>query len=142
MKKRRILVVDDEMDMRIFLSTLLETNGFHPIVAEDGPDGLRKAKEERPELIILDVMMPRVAGTEIYQQLKSDAELKDIPVIVLSAISEKTFFHSQNMLSTYMGHPLPPPEAYIEKPPEAEDLIQCTNNILCGQGMDPMTRKE
>lgn len=130
MKKKRILVVDDELDMRVFLSTLLETSGYRPIVAEDGADGLDKAKKVKPELIILDVMMPKMAGTEIYQQLKTDDELKDIPVIVLSAISEKTFFHSQNMLSTYLGRNIPPPEAYIEKPPEAEDILQRTNELL------------
>jgi CheY-like chemotaxis protein len=130
MSKRKILVVDDELDTRIFISTLLETSGYKPIVAMDGLDGLKKAREIRPELIILDVMMPREGGVEMYRQLKADETLRTIPVIMLSGIAKKTFFHSQNLLNLYENHIVPEPEAYIEKPPEPEELLQWTRNLL------------
>jgi CheY-like chemotaxis protein len=108
----------------------METSGYNPIVAGDGEEGLQLARKTRPRLIILDIMMPREGGIQMYRELKTDAELKDIPVIMVSAIARKTFFHSQNMLGAYMGSALPEPEAYIEKPPEPEELYELTSNIL------------
>ena len=130
MGKEHVLIVDDELDMRTYLSTLMETSGYKPIVAGDGREGLQLARERRPKLIILDIMMPREGGIQMYRELKTDANLKDIPVIVVSAIAKKTFFHSQNLLGSYMGIPLPEPEAYIEKPPEPEELYAMTRKIL------------
>ncbi|MBW1789947.1 MAG: response regulator [Deltaproteobacteria bacterium] len=130
MGKQTVLIVDDELDMRTYLSTLMETRGYKPIVAQDGLEGLQLARETKPRLIILDVMMPKEGGIQMYRELKTDAELKDIPVIMVSAIAKKTFFHSQNMLGSYMGSTLPEPEAYIEKPPEPEELYELTRNIL------------
>ena len=129
----KVLIVDDELDMRTFLSTLLETNGYTPIVAMDGLEGLQKAKEVKPELIILDVMMPKESGIRMYQQLKTDNELKHIPVIMLSAIAKKTFYHSTGLLNVYLGQNLPEPEAYIEKPPEPEELFQLVKTLLSSQ---------
>jgi len=124
MKKKTILVVDDEMDMRTFITTLLETSGYRPIVATNGEEGIRKAREHKPAVIILDVMMPKEGGVQMYRELKTDEQLKGIPVIMLSAIAKKTFFHSQKMLNTYRGQMVPEPEAYIEKPPETEQLLK------------------
>ena len=123
MKKKKVLVVDDELDMRTFITTLLETSGYRPIVATNGEEGIAKAREHKPAVIILDVMMPREGGVQMYRELKTDEELKGIPVIMLSAIAKKTFFHSQKLLNTYRGQAVPEPEAYIEKPPETEQLL-------------------
>ena len=132
-------MVGDELDMRTFVCTLLGTCGYQSLEASDGEEGIRKAREIKPELIILDVMLPKEEGIHMYRELKIDEELKHIPVIMLSAISRKTFFYSQNILNTYMGQPLPEPEAYIEKPPESEELIQLTENLLGSskQGNNP-----
>jgi len=134
MKKHRILVVDDELDMRTFLSTLLETSGYKPLVAADGQEGLKKAKEAKPHLIILDVMMPKEGGVQLYRELRTDESLKHIPVIMLSGIAKKTFFHSQNVLNAHMGRSVPEPEAYIEKPPEPEELLELAQRILGAKG--------
>jgi len=130
MKKKRILIVDDELDMRTFLSTLLETTGYKPVVASDGLEGIRKARQIKPDLIVLDVMMPKEAGIQMYRDLRVDSELKDIPVIMLSGIAKKTFFHSQNVLDAYTGQSVREPDAYIEKPPEAEELLQSVRGLL------------
>jgi len=127
---KRVLVVDDELDIRTFIMTLLETEGFKPLTAEDGIKGLEVAREKKPALIILDVMMPRESGITMYREIKSDPVLKDIPVIMLSALAKKTFFHSQKVLNDYKGEKIPEPEAYIEKPPEPEELLAAINNLL------------
>ncbi len=127
---KRVLVVDDELDIRIYISTLLETNGYRPLQAEDGTLGLEIARRERPSLIILDVMMPRESGITLYRELKNDPELRDIPVIMLSALSKKTFLHSQKMLDEYRDEKIPEPAAYIEKPPEPDELLAAVQNNL------------
>jgi CheY-like chemotaxis protein len=131
MENRKILVVDDESDMQIYLSTVVETMGFEPIVAGDGPQALKKARASRPALVILDVMMPKIEdGLETYQQLREDEGLGRIPIIMLSAIAKKTFFHSIRLLKPLSGKQLPEPEAYMEKPPDAGELNHLITSLL------------
>lgn len=127
---KKVLVVDDELDIRVFMTTLLETSGYKPIVAEDGQQGLEAARKHKPALIIMDIMMPKESGIYMYRELKNDPELKDKPVIIVSALSKKTFFHSQKILDEYEGGQVPEPTAYIEKPPEADELLETVRQIL------------
>jgi CheY-like chemotaxis protein len=127
--KKKVLVVDDEMDIRIFISTLVETNGYKPIVAKDGEEGLKLVKEHKPDLVILDVMMPKESGLKLYREIRTDDNTKHIPIIMVSAVSKKTFFHSHRELDRYHGATIPEPEAYIEKPPESEELIACISKL-------------
>ncbi|MBW2194528.1 MAG: response regulator [Deltaproteobacteria bacterium] len=132
--EQKVLVVDDELHMRNFMTTLLETSGFEPLAAEDGVKGLELAQTHKPILVIMDVMMPRESGIEMYRKLRDDPELKDIPVIVVSAVAKKTFFHSQTVLNQYRGERIPEPAAYIEKPPEPEELLEVIHSTLGGEG--------
>lgn len=127
---KKVLVVDDELDMRIFVSTLLETSGYKPLTAVDGKEGMVVARREKPSVVILDVMMPSESGIGMYRELKTDPELKDIPVIMLSALSKKTFYHSQKVLDEYKGETVPEPSAYIEKPPEPDELLEAVQACL------------
>ena len=130
MQKKKVLIVEDELDMRIFISTLLETSGYQPIITRDGNEGLLKAKDDCPDLIILDVMMPGEGGVHMYRQLKTDQSLCEIPVIMLSAVAQKTFAHYLNMVNARLKDPIPDPDAYIEKPPEAEELIKMAAALI------------
>lgn len=127
---KRVLVVDDELDVRTFVTTLLETSGYKPLAAVDGEEGLEIARKRKPTLVILDVMMPKDSGINMYRELKTDPELKHIPVIMLTAMAKKTFFHSQRVLDEYKGETIPEPEGYIEKPPEPEELLEAIQNVL------------
>lgn len=126
----KVLVVDDELDMRLFLTTLLETNGFKPLAAENGITGLEMARKKTPALVILDVMMPQESGINMYREMKRDPELGKVPVIVLSAVAQKTFLHSQRVLNEYQGETIPEPDGYIEKPPEPEELLALVGKLL------------
>ena len=130
MKKKTVLIVEDELDMRIFISTLLETSGYEPVMTRDGNEGMLKARDVTPDLIILDVMMPGEGGVQMYRQLKTDETLREIPVIMLSAVTQKTFAHYLNMVNARLKDPIPGPDAYIEKPPEAEHLLKMTNALI------------
>lgn len=127
---KKILVVDDEQDIRVFLTTLLETSGYKPISAQDGQEGLDVARNRKPALIIMDIMMPRESGIFLYRELKKDPELNKIPVVIVSALSKKTFAHSQKVLDEYEGGEVPQPSAYIEKPPEADEILQIIQGLL------------
>lgn len=127
---QRILVVDDEMDLRTFISTLLESNGYRVTVAENGEQGMQKVREKRPALITLDVMMPKESGIKMYRDIKTDPELKDIPVLIISGLARKTFLHSQKVLDKFKNQTVPQPEGYIEKPPEPEELMGEVRRIL------------
>jgi len=129
-KKRKILFVEDEMNMRFFLKTLLETNGFSPVMARNGKEGIELARKKHPEMILLDVMMPEQGGSLMYINLKKEKELRGIPVIILSGIAKRTFFHYLDMLNVNTKQKIPYPEAYIQKPPEPEHLLCQIQNVL------------
>ena len=132
MKEKNVLVVEDDLHMRIFISTVLETNGYNAIATKDGKEGIQKAKEAPPDLIILDVMMPEEGGISMYRQLKSDDNLKRIPVIMLSGVESETFSHSLKMMNLALQDPLPDPEAFVEKPPKSENLLSIIERLLEG----------
>jgi two-component system phosphate regulon response regulator PhoB len=133
MKKPKVLIVDDEIDMRIFISTLFATGGYKPVTTRDGGSGLQKAREILPDIIILDVMMPGEGGVAMYQGLKTETSLKHIPVIMLSAVARKTFNHYLKMLDIQTGGTLPGPDAYMEKPPDARELLDLADRLV-GRG--------
>jgi CheY-like chemotaxis protein len=120
---KRILVVDDEMDLRTFISTLLESNGYKVSVAENGEQGMAKFREKKPALVTLDVMMPKESGIKMYRDIKTQEEYKDIPVLIISGLARKTFLHSQRVLDRFKNQEVPDPDGYIEKPPEPEELL-------------------
>jgi len=131
--RKRILVVDDDPDARIFLSNLLEANHFQSICAETGAEGLAKARVARPALIILDAMLPRKEAIQVYRRIKSDDALKHIPVIMLSVLNRKTLFLYEKLpgpqIGPQTGPDVPEPEAYLESPPEAEDLLALVRSL-------------
>lgn len=126
----KILVVDDEMDMRIYYTTLLKSAGYQPIATRDGVEGYQLARELFPHAIVLDIMMPGDGGVKMYTALKRDPELDKTPVIMASAVSEKSFQHYLAMLAARIGQPIQAPSAYLEKPIEPEILLSTLSKIL------------
>ena len=127
---KKVLVVDDDPDVRLFSVTVLEEHGYTPIEADDGVEGLKMIKAEKPDLVILDILMPRQSGIRLYRELKADKALKDIHIIVLSGIAKKTFLRSQKALTEFGGAEVPEPEVYLEKPVEAEDLANTIKQVI------------
>ena len=127
---KKVLVVDDDPDVRLFSVTVLEENGYAPLEAANGEEGLKMIKQEKPALIILDVLMPRQSGIRLYRELKTDRSFKDIPIIILSGIAKKTFLRSQKALTEFGGKEVPEPKVYLEKPVEPDVLAEEINKIL------------
>ena len=128
-----ILIVDDAMDMRVFISALFKTNGFATVACRDGSAGIAKAREIHPDLIVLDVMMPGTGGALMYKELKTDRRLQAIPVIMLSAVGRQSFRHYLKMLNVKLENPLPDPECYLEKPPDAGQLLDTARQLMAAR---------
>ena len=111
-----VLAVDDEAQTRDFVSTVLEENGYTPILAENGEEALEIVRQNKPDLVILDIMMPKQSGIKMYRELKSTESLRDIPVIIYSGIPRRTFLRAQAALTETSGESVPDPDAYLEKP--------------------------
>ena len=126
---KKALVVDDNPDVRRFSVKILEENGYTPLEAEDGESGLRMIKAEKPDLVILDVLMPRMSGVRLYRKLKTFKSLRKVNVIVLAEIAKKTFLRSQKALTEFGGAEVPEPEIYLEKPVEPEELAEAIKKI-------------
>ena len=89
MAGKKVLLVDDEVDFIDVVRVRLEANNFEVIVAYDGEAALEKVKEDKPDIIILDVMMPKINGFEVCRMLKFDDNYKAIPIIILSALGQQ-----------------------------------------------------
>ncbi len=127
---KKVLIVDDDPDVRLFNATVVEESGYIPVEAENGEEGLKMVKEEAPDLVILDVLMPRQSGIRLYRELKTDKSLKNVKVIMLSGVAKRTFMRSQKALTEFGGEKVPDPEIYIEKPVEPEDLAAAIEKML------------
>jgi CheY-like chemotaxis protein len=127
---KKVLNVEDDPDIRTFVTTVLEEHDYTPIMAKDGEEGMKKVKEEKPDLIILDILMPKESGIKMYHELKKDPSLNAIPVVMLSGVSKRTFLRSQAALTEFGDETVPEPEAYLEKPVEAEDLAEILKKVL------------
>ncbi len=122
--KKTILTVDDEPDFRMYLSTFFEDNGFSTIVAEDGVQALATVKENRPDLITLDITMPEKSGVKFYREMKESDEFSSIPIIIITGIAKdfQKFISSRKQV--------PPPEGYFAKPPELDELLEAVNKLI------------
>ena len=127
---KKVLIVDDDPDVRLFNTTVVEENGYTPLEASNGEEGLEKIQQSKPDLVILDVLMPKQSGIRLYRELKTNQAFQDVRVIILSGIAKKTFLRSQRALTEFGDASVPEPEVYLEKPVEPEELAEEINKIL------------
>ena len=125
-KKPRILLVDDDPDFVDATRTVLESKSYEVIVAKNGDEGLKKAREEDPDLILLDIIMPVEDGFTAAEQLKKDPQLSNIPVIMLTSFSSKG---QTTGIPRGRGLSLET-EDYIEKPVSPEELLARVQQYL------------
>jgi DNA-binding response OmpR family regulator len=123
---KKVLLVDDDVDFCEATALLLESKAYEVILAHDGKEGLEKVQEEKPDLVILDVMMPEMNGYDVCVVLKADPELKKLPVILLTAVDQAIF------RTTYTRHMGLMTEAddYIAKPVDPEELVKRVEGLL------------
>ena len=120
--KKKVLIVDDEQDIVESLKFVLEVAGFECHCAYNGEDGLNMAKEIFPDLIILDVMMPKINGFKISRLLKYDNKYKDIPILMVTARSQQ----DDKLIGEETGV-----DEYITKPFELDEIVKKVEGYLC-----------
>jgi len=124
-KQAKILLVDDDPDLVEATSIVLRTK-YEVITATEGDEGIRKAKEEKPDLIILDVIMPVKDGFTAAEQLKKDPQLSEIPIIMLTSYAERK---GETNIPASKGMMLEA-EDYIEKPVKPDELLKRVEELL------------
>ena len=131
---KKILIVDDDPDIVLFLSTVLKDNGYHTIEAANGQEGLEMVRTEHPDLILLDLMMPKKSGISLLSDLKNDPDCKKIPVIMVTGVSGET---GHDLASFFKGsstgnqdNKAMIPEGYLEKPVDPEILLGMVKKLL------------
>lgn len=125
MDRKKILMVDDEEDILKVLRFRLEANDYEVLTASDGQEGLNKARSEKPDLVILDLMLPKLDGYKVCRMLKFDEACKSIPIIIFTAKAQR----KDEELGMEMGA-----DAYISKPFEPEILLAKIKELLSKQG--------
>ncbi|MBN1991774.1 MAG: response regulator [Anaerolineae bacterium] len=120
--KKRILYIEDEKEMIELTRIVLEREGFEMLGAVGGAEGLQAIKREKPDLILLDLMMPDVDGWEVYRQVKADKELANIPVIIITARTQS--------IDKVLGLKVAKVADYITKPFGPADLVESIHRVL------------
>lgn len=124
----RILIIDDDQDIVESMRTVLESKGYQVIFSFSGEDGLKKAKQEKPDLVILDIMMETSdKGFDVAREIKKQKEYEDIPIIMLTAIKEKMGFDFQKEAGDKTWLPV---DDYAEKPLRPKELISKIEKLL------------
>ena len=147
---KKVLVVDDDKNAVKFMSVMLEENGYEPIVAYDGREGLQKIGENDVDLIVLDVMMPKKTGFVLFKELKRKDEYKDIPILMLTAVAaslteldaqeEDTFERPYDSLRESLRKTIAEmresgdvrPEMFVDKPVDPDGFLKKVRELIGG----------
>jgi CheY-like chemotaxis protein len=114
---KKVLVVDDEADVRKFLTAVLHKHGYETLTAENGTQALKIAKEEEPDLVILDLAMPHETGTGFYRKFSRSKEYEDTPIIVVSGLAGRDLAVKK-------------PVAVFDKPIDPDEFIEAVKKAL------------
>ncbi len=128
--KKTILIVDDEPDIVSYLEMILQDNGFDTASAGNGNEALDAVRQNRPDLVTLDITMPEASGTRFYKELRTDPDLSSIPVIIVTAVTGlggdkhayEKFISNRRLV--------PAPEGYFPKPIEREAFVAAVKELL------------
>ena len=121
-ERRKVVCIEDEPEMIDLIRLILSRKGFELIGAVGGREGLETVRRVKPDLVLLDLMMPDMDGWEVYQQMKADEELKDIPVIVVTAKAQS--------IDKVLGLHIAKVDDYITKPFGPQELLESVYRIL------------
>ena len=145
---KKVLVVDDDVSTVKFLTTALTENGYEALKAYNGREGLEMIQSENPDLVLLDVMMPKKTGFTLFQQLHQDEKYKDLPVIMLTGVAEVLEDLEQESEDTHnrpydslrealrdkikqlKGEGMLKPDMFIDKPVDPEVVIAKVKEII------------
>lgn len=120
--RKKVVCIEDELEMIELVKLILGRNKFDVIGAVGGEEGLRKILEIKPDLVLLDLMMPEMDGWEVYQKMKASEEMRDIPVIVVTAKAQS--------IDRVLGLHIARVNDYITKPFGPQELLESVDRVL------------
>ena len=121
---KKILIIDDENDMRVYLGTLFRKADYEVEVAVNGEEGLEIAKSIQPDLITLDVLMPKKSGVKAYRELRTHDETSSIPIIILTGLAQQEDFFGDELGA------ISKPNAIVEKPIDRDEFLKLAKEIM------------
>jgi CheY-like chemotaxis protein len=127
MMKKKILIVDDEPEQIEFAAMIMQENGYIPISAADGKEGMKKVHTEKPDLILLDILMPEKGGLGMYRDLKQNEKTRNIPVVIVTGVARGGDFQERMIRQ---DENLPLPDGYVEKPMNPDAVSKLVNDLL------------
>jgi CheY-like chemotaxis protein len=148
MMSKQVLVVDDDPNTVKYLTVVLSEHGYDPVSAQNGAEGLERVRQSKPDLIVLDVMMPKKSGLVLFKQLKKDQELNDIPILMVTGVSaiiedledhkEETFEKPYDSLREALKKAihamrqdgLVKPEMFVDKPIDPDSFIAKVQDLI------------
>ena len=127
---KKIMLIDDEPDIRIYLMTALEDSGYETCTIEENEPFQKAVLAKEPDLIVLDIMMPQRSGISMYKELRRTAALKNIPIALISGLSEAKDFMEEGFEKLINDNTIPPPDGFVEKPVKLPALMELVKQLL------------
>ena len=126
---KKILVIDDEKDVCVYLSRLFQENGFEVQCASGADEAMRAVEKNRPDLITLDISMPDTSGVRFYREVRGRADLSGIPVVMVTGVTGPSGpADTQHFYST--RRQVPPPDGFVAKPIDPEEIIGVVKKLV------------
>jgi CheY-like chemotaxis protein len=127
---KTILIVEDELDVATYLEMLLQDAGWNTVTATDGNEAMARIRQDHPDLVTLDISMPKASGTRFYKEVKTDRDLASIPVVIVTAVTGyggdpygyEKFISGRRLV--------PPPEGFFPKPIDPKALVEKIRALL------------
>jgi len=121
---KKILVIDDEADMRAYLSALFKKAGYAVQSAPNGEEGVALARSFGPDLVTLDVLMPKKSGVRAYRELRTAADTQGVAIVILTGLAKQQDFFGEELGG------LRPPEAIVEKPIDRDRFLETVKGVI------------
>ncbi len=133
MPARTAVVIDDEVDLTTFLSSILEENDFSVRVANDAVSGEQLILESPPDIILIDLMMPGRTGIQLFTKLRANDATKNIPMVMVTGIKDQLGIDWGDIVDRYRTRK---PDGFVEKPIDPDKLMKVVNGVLSGEATD------
>jgi two-component system, OmpR family, phosphate regulon response regulator PhoB len=129
---KKVMIIDDEPDIRVYLAAAAEDHGFEPVTCGAEESIITIIGDEKPDLIVMDIMMPMRSGISIYKEIRSSPSINHIPVILISGMDGLPGFMEKEFRELINDDCIPPPGGYIEKPVDIDALFRKVKILLDG----------